>query len=103
MNVHKDHYLYAEDVARKYEARRGENQRELFERVEAAVNVAQFYCPDHKYNPPLNSGVALCPQCEIAAAQHEEVGFVADPDFGLVDVNAPFDVEDIGRVDGEPR
>lgn len=42
-------------------------QRELFERVEAAINVAQYYCPDHKYNPPPNSGITLCPQCEVIA------------------------------------
>ncbi len=29
--------------------------------------VAEYYCPDHQYNPPPNSGIALCPQCEITA------------------------------------
>lgn len=29
--------------------------------------VAQYYCPEHKYNPPPNSSIALCPQCEIIA------------------------------------
>jgi hypothetical protein len=24
------------------------------------------YCPEHKYNPPENSGFLLCPQCEAA-------------------------------------
>ena len=26
-----------------------------------------YYCPEHQYNPPDNSGFALCPQCEIKA------------------------------------
>lgn len=26
-----------------------------------------FYCPEHKYNSPANSGLALCPECEIAS------------------------------------
>jgi hypothetical protein len=25
------------------------------------------YCPEHGYNPPENSGFALCPQCELEA------------------------------------
>jgi hypothetical protein len=26
-----------------------------------------FYCHEHKYNPPAASGFALCPQCEVQA------------------------------------
>lgn len=26
-----------------------------------------YYCPEHKYSPSPNSGLALCPQCEIVA------------------------------------
>lgn len=25
----------------------------------------EYYCPDHKYNPPENSGMAFCPKCEF--------------------------------------
>lgn len=31
-----------------------------------------FYCPEHKYNPPANSGFAFCPQCELGASQRTE-------------------------------
>lgn len=31
------------------------------------IEAVEYYCPDHKYNPPPNSGFALCPQCEIIA------------------------------------
>lgn len=24
-----------------------------------------FYCPEHEYSPPDNSGFAFCPQCEL--------------------------------------
>ena len=26
---------------------------------------AKYYCPEHKYNPPENSGFCFCPQCEL--------------------------------------
>ena len=29
--------------------------------------MSEFYCPEHRYNPPANSGFSLCPHCEIKA------------------------------------
>lgn len=34
---------------------------------QCVMSIESYYCPDHKYNPPPNSGFALCPQCEIIA------------------------------------
>lgn len=31
------------------------------------ISVESYYCPEHRYNPPPNSGLALCPRCEIIA------------------------------------
>jgi hypothetical protein len=31
-----------------------------------------YYCPDHKYNPPANSGFTLCPECEELAGEINE-------------------------------
>lgn len=45
-------------------------------RDEAAITIrdlidkyaqGRYYCSEHKYNPPPNSGFTLCPQCEIIA------------------------------------
>jgi len=30
--------------------------------------MSEYYCPEHKYNPPENSGMAFCPQCEVPEA-----------------------------------
>lgn len=31
-----------------------------------------FYCPEHQYNPPPNSGMAFCPRCELQAQDYPE-------------------------------
>lgn len=41
----------------------------------------EYYCPEHKYNPPPNSGFALCPQCEIIAGNWGRD--VDDTDFNV--------------------
>ncbi len=38
--------------------------------VEKAEDEA-FYCPEHRYNPPENSGMAFCPQCEFPGENTE--------------------------------
>jgi hypothetical protein len=30
--------------------------------------MSDFYCPEHRYNPPLNSGFSFCPMCEAPEA-----------------------------------
>lgn len=31
-----------------------------------------YYCPEHKYNPPPNSGLAFCPHCELESIGGEK-------------------------------
>jgi hypothetical protein len=40
------------------------------EQYESRLNKS-YYCPDHKYNPPENSGMAFCPQCEFPSENTE--------------------------------
>ena len=35
-------------------------------------NPPPYYCPEHKYNPPLNSGFCFCPRCECPEAFEAE-------------------------------
>jgi len=56
------------------------------------MKAVSYYCPEHEYNPPENSGFALCPQCEIAAPVSPELrdcdcGRRVDPDRGCVGCN----------------
>ena len=30
--------------------------------------MTDYYCSEHEYNPPLNSGLAFCPRCEFPEA-----------------------------------
>lgn len=34
--------------------------------------MTQYYCPEHKYNPPANSGLCFCPYCEFPEAYQGE-------------------------------
>lgn len=34
-----------------------------------------YYCPEHQYTPPDNSGIALCPQCELAPRVGDRVTY----------------------------
>lgn len=42
-------------------------ENEVAALISPAIAAGEYYCPKHKYNPPPNSGIALCPQCEIIA------------------------------------
>lgn len=40
------------------------NRRLMAELERAQAGDQDYYCPEHKYNPPPNSGFAFCPHCE---------------------------------------
>lgn len=41
---------------------------------------SEYYCPEHKYNPPENSGFDFCPRCEAPEAFTDAV--VGSPPYG---------------------
>lgn len=43
--------------------------------------VREYYCPEHKYNPPANSGFAFCPRCECPEAFTNVDAVVGSPPF----------------------
>ncbi len=48
--------------------RKPEASTESVAEVSPAPQVEPFYCPEHDYTPPPNSGFAFCPQCEMREA-----------------------------------
>ena len=44
----------------------------------------KYYCPEHKYNPPANSGWCFCPKCEIEAAKAMKEGRGGDVEFRII-------------------
>jgi len=34
--------------------------------------MSKYYCEQHKYNPQENSGIALCPECEIGSMKEDD-------------------------------
>lgn len=44
------------------------HRQEVWEKIERerdGDSVGKYYCDEHKYNPPRNSGFAFCPKCEF--------------------------------------
>ena len=62
-----------DDICVLIEAVKALRQKEHFKKVLAAVVEVtksqsvhvDYYCPEHRYNPPPNSGFCLCPKCEV--------------------------------------
>lgn len=45
-----------------------------------------YYCPTHRYNPPPNSGMAFCPECELLSEVEYDMAELYDGDADEDDV-----------------